>query len=99
MFVPSEIKLYSKQGIVGFYPLNSCKFVLPDTNDKFYVLVSVIKNGNGEVFEVDSNTVTKKEFNKIGVTFHVLVNTKYGNIQINDIFEYITNTYKLDLSC
>lgn len=96
-FIETEIKLYKKYDMVGFYPLNSCKFVLGNSDCPFYVLVSIVKSGTVSTFDETTNTLIKKNFEKTAVTLHVLVNAKHGNVKMKNIFEYLAGSFKLNI--
>lgn len=99
VFVDGSIKVCKKSGLVGFYPLSACKFILnTNAGQQFYVLVSILRDGKIESINTKENSSIIKDLNKIAITLHILVDSKMHNIKMDHILTEIKNVFGLDVN-
>lgn len=94
-FVESNLKICYSKGNVMFLPLNVCKFVLNDSTQPFYVLVSIARNMTAAIKE--NNVTCQREFNRCSVTLHILIDSNYKLVNLDEISNYLKHNFKICL--
>jgi hypothetical protein len=92
-FLKCKTTLCCKNNTMGFYPLKSCKIILPEDNSGSYTFVSIAKNCKSFVQNENFHT---KCTDKIAVTLHILIDSN-ANIINKTLKSDIANKYNINI--